>query len=132
MSVNSRRPSAIKFLKSSDEQKTLLPLALKNCVIVEEAGEAGEVTRRAPRLEEVEAALKAHFAALEAVPAVEPVADAPRLMRVTEAAKSLGIAKVTCRLWMRQGKLRKVKLSPGVVGVCAEDVAALLAKARGA
>lgn len=129
MSTRTRRPSAVRFLKSSDEQKTLLPLALKSCVI-EEAGEAGAVIRRAPHLEEVEAALKAYFAAAPDAVAVE--APPLRVMRVKEAAAALGVAIVTVRLWMRQGKLRKVQLSPGAVGVCTEDVAAFIAKARGA
>jgi predicted DNA-binding transcriptional regulator AlpA len=128
--ILSNRTAAIRFLKSSEEQKTLLPLALKNCVI-EEAGEAGAVLRRAPSLEEVIAALKAYFRAVDASAAVEPVAASPRCLRVDEAAKALGIAKVTCRLWMRKGKLRKVKLSPGVVGVLASDIHDFLAKARG-
>lgn len=122
---------SIRFHKSSDEQKTLLPLALKSCV-VEETGAAGEVLRRAPRLEEVEAALKAYFAALEAAPAVEPVAAAPRVMRIKAAAAALGLSAQTVRLWCRQGKLRKVTLSPGAVGVLASDIEAFLAAARGA
>ncbi len=126
---HNRRPSAIRFLKSSDEQKTLLPLALKS-IVVEETGEAGSVTRRAPCLEEVESALKAFFAAAPVAASVE--APTLRVMRVREAAAALGLAIVTVRLWMRQGKLRKVQLSPGAVGVCAEDVAAFIAKARGA
>ncbi|MEN9359796.1 MAG: hypothetical protein RL095_1331 [Verrucomicrobiota bacterium] len=129
MSHKQRRPAAIRILKSSDEQKTLLPLALKSCVI-EEKGEDGSVIRRAPRLDEVEAALKAYFAAVDAAPGEEPVAALPRVMRVREAAQALGIAVVTVRLWLRLGRLRKVQLSAGAVGVCAEDVAAFIAKAR--
>ena len=130
---SSRRPAAIRFLKSSDEQRTLLPLALKSCVI-EEAGEAGAMIRRAPCLEEVEAALKAYFASSEGSAkegAATAAVSAPRVLRVREASLALGIAVPTVRLWMNQGKLRKVKLSPGAVGVCADDVADFIAKARG-
>ena len=130
MSSTNRRPSAVRFLKSKPQQVALLPFALEN-IVIEEAGEAGTVLRRAPRLEEVEAALRAYFAAADGIPAVEPVA-APRVMRVKEAAKALGIAVPTVRLWCRTGKLRKTVLSPGCVGVLASDVADFLAKARGA
>lgn len=131
MSSTNRRPSAVRFLKSKPQQVALLPFALEN-IVIEEAGEAGVVLRRAPRLEEIEAALKAYFRAVDASAAVEPVAAAPRVMRIKEAAAALGLAVVTVRLWCRQGKLRKVKLSPGAVGVCAEDVASFIAAARGA
>jgi predicted DNA-binding transcriptional regulator AlpA len=131
MSHNHRRPAAIRFLKYKPQQVTLLPLALEN-IVIEEPGEAGAVIRRAPRLEEVEAALKSYFAAVDVAPDVETATAPPRVMRVKEAAQALGIAVVTVRLWMRLGRLRKVQLSPGAVGVCADDVAAFIAKARGA
>lgn len=130
MSSTNRRPSAVRFLKSKPQQIALLPFALEN-IVIEEAGEAGAVLRRAPSLEEVEAALKAYFRAVDASAAVEPVA-ALRVMRVKEAAKALGIAVPTVRLWCRTGKLRKTVLSPGCVGILASDVEAFIAAARGA
>lgn len=131
MSSTNRRPSAVRFLKSKPQQIALLPFALEN-IVIEEAGEAGAVIRRAPHLEEVEAALKSYFAAIDRAPAVEPAAALPRVLRIKEAAHALGIAVPTVRLWCRTGKLKKTQLSPGAVGVLASDIHDFLAKARGA
>ncbi len=130
MSTRTRRPTAIKFLKKpSETEKQMLALSLAFAQISVH-GEDGTTVLRPLSFEELEAALRAYFAAAPAAAAVE--APPLRVMRPAAAAAALGIAIVTVRLWMRQGKLRKVQLSPGAVGVCAEDVAAFIAKARGA